>query len=149
MKLLFVCSGNLFRSPMAERIAEAVGDRYGVSIEARSAGTLGLVDRPADPKAVVVCREIGLDLSDHRSQGLSEALVAWADRIVVMELAHAVHLRTYFPDVGERVVQLGPFVGLSEIPDPVRGWTFQVRRVRRLLERAVDELVRRLAAGRA
>jgi protein-tyrosine phosphatase len=147
VKLLFVCSGNLYRSPMAERIAEAVGDRYGVLVEARSAGTLGLVGRPADPKAVAVCRDIGLDLADHRSRALDADLVAWADRIVVMELAHASHLREFFPDVGEKILPLGPLAGLSEIPDPVNGWTFQVRRVRRLLERAVDELIRRLVRG--
>jgi protein-tyrosine-phosphatase len=145
MRLLFVCSGNLMRSPMAAGLAEAIGDELGLRVEARSAGTLGLVDKPADRRAVDVCREVGVDLTDHRSQAISSDLVGWADRIVVMELAHATHLRSFFPEVGEKVVLLGPFAGRSEIPDPIRGWTFQVRRVRRLLEKGVRAFLERAA----
>ncbi len=144
MKLLFICTGNLYRSVMAERLAESIGDRMGLVVEARSAGTAGLVDHPAADKAIAVCREVGLDLSDHRSQKITDELLTWADWVVVMEVAHATHVRSYFPDVGERLLQLGPLAGLAEIPDPAGGWTFQVRRVRRHLERGVTALLTRL-----
>lgn len=138
-----VCSGNICRSPMAEALAPMVGDRMGVDVRAKSAGTLGLVDRPADPKSVAVCREIGLDLRAHRSQGLSDELVAWADRILVMELSHAAHVREFFPDSADKVLQLGPFAGLAEIPDPIGGWTFQFRRCRDQLERGLEAFLKR------
>lgn len=140
-----VCSGNICRSPIAEALAPVVGDRMGVDVRARSAGTLGLVDRPADPKSVAVCREIGLDLRAHRSQALSQELVAWADRILVMELTHAGHVREFFPDAADKVLQLGPFAGLAEIPDPIGGWTFQFRRCRDQIERGLEGFFRRVA----
>jgi protein-tyrosine phosphatase len=145
-RILFVCSGNICRSPMAERLAEALGDRIGLDVEAASAGTLGLVDRPADAHAIAVLREVGLDLRDHRSQGVSEGLVAWADAIAVMELKHAAWLLERFPDLPHsRVVQLGPYAGSADIPDPVGRWRWHFRRVRRQLETALERWLRELA----
>ena len=145
LRLLFVCSGNICRSPMAEVLAEARGDAIGLPVEARSAGTLGLIDRPADPKAVAVCRERGLDLSTHRSQGLTPELLAWADHIIVMEQSHAAHLREYYDVRGDKILPLGPFGGYGDIPDPIGGWTFTFRWCRRRLEASLDGLLRRLA----
>lgn len=130
---------------MAEAMAPWIGDRMGVDVRAKSAGTLGLVDRPADGKSVAVCRELGLDLRAHRSQPLTDELVAWADRILVMELAHAGHVREFFPDAADKVLQLGPFAGLPEIPDPIGGWTFQFRRCRDQIQRGLEEFLRRTA----
>jgi protein-tyrosine phosphatase len=104
LRLLFVCSGNVCRSPMAAAIADRVALELAREVEIRSAGTLGLVGRPATPSVVAACREIGLDLAAHRSQGLTEELVRWADRILVMEPEHAVRVRELVPDVGEDLV---------------------------------------------
>ena len=130
---------------MAERLAEAIGDRLGVEVEARSAGILGIQDAPADPKAVAVCRELGLDLSDHRSQPISPDLLTWADRVVVMDLEQATHMRSYYPVVGDKLLLLGPFGGTGDIADPRGGWTWTFRRTRKLLETCIDALVRRVA----
>jgi protein-tyrosine-phosphatase len=129
---------------MAAILAEARGDLLGIDVEARSAGTLGIVDKPADANAIYVCGEVGLDLRDHRSQGISEALIAWADRILVMELDQATHLRTYYPSVGDKLLLLGPFGGVGDIADPRGGWAWRFRRTRRLLETCIDGLLRRL-----
>lgn len=144
LRLLFVCSGNICRSPMAEGLAESIGERLGIPVQARSAGTLGLIDRPADPKAVTVCREVGVDLGDHRSQGVTEELLAWADRVLVMELEHATHLRSYYTNAGEKVLQLAQLGGRADIPDPLGGWTFTFRSTRRLLETCIEALLRRI-----
>lgn len=120
MRLLFVCSGNICRSPMAAAIADRIALERGLDVEIRSAGTLGLQDRPAEPRAVAVCREIGLDLSAHRSRPLTAELVRWADRIFVMEDAHGLAVRELVPEVGEQVViPLGPLAGRAYIADPI------------------------------
>lgn len=120
--LLFVCSGNLCRSPMAAAIAELVALELGLDAEIRSAGTLGIVDRPAEPRAVAVCREIGIEIGAHRSQGITAELIGWADTIYVMEDIHALKIRELVPDVGEIVVQLGPLAGRPFIDDPLGSW---------------------------
>ncbi|MEQ1570821.1 MAG: low molecular weight phosphotyrosine protein phosphatase [Myxococcota bacterium] len=120
MRLLFVCSGNICRSPMAAALADRRMLALGRDVEVRSAGTLGLVDRPAEPRAVAVCREIGLDLTEHRSRPLTAELVRWADRIFVMEDDHARAVRELVPELREdAVVALGPLVGKAEIADPI------------------------------
>jgi protein-tyrosine-phosphatase len=121
-KLLFVCSGNINRSPMAEVMADTVAMQHAVEIEARSAGTLQLVDRPCPRPLIAVAREVGLDLSRHRSQGLTAELLDWADHVVVMEPAHAEWILTTFPDRDDRITQLGPLIGRSHIDDPHGSW---------------------------
>lgn len=107
---------------MASAIAEIVALELGLDVEIRSAGTLGFVDRPAESRAIAVCREIGIDLAGHRSRGLTPELVRWADAIYVMEDTHALEVRELVPEVGEIVVQLGPLVGRPYIGDPLGSW---------------------------
>ena len=145
-RLLFVCTGNLCRSPMAEGLAREYASARGRELDTASAGTLGLVDRPADPKAIAVCREVNVDLSQHRSKGLDDALVAWADYVLVMELAHAEQIRERFPAIGEKLVLLGSFGGVMEVRDPLGGWKFQFRRSREEIARCVQGFMDRLPA---
>ncbi len=92
-----------------------------------------------------MCREIAVDIADHRSQGITDELLAWADHVLVMELAHARYVRENH-DLGDRdVLVLGTFGGLYEIADPVGAWTFTFRRIRRQIESCVDAFLARVA----
>lgn len=146
-RVVFVCTGNLCRSPMAEGLARDWGLRNRVALEVKSAGTMGIERRPADPKAVAVCAEVGVGIADHRSQGLSDALVDWADYLLVMEVAHAHQIRDRYPQAENRVVLLGSFVGQMDIPDPIGGWTYQFRRSRNQIQRCVEAFLGRLPAA--
>lgn len=87
--LLFVCSGNTCRSPMAAAIAAGELRRRGWQhVEVRSAGTGAAAGEPASSMAVDVVAEHGLDLSEHVSQRLTPELVEWADLVLVMGAAH-------------------------------------------------------------
>ena len=108
----------------------------------------GLLDRPAAPKMVRVAREMGLDLAAHRSQALSVELVDWADRVLVMEQAHALEVRRIAPLAPIQAVSLlGPYAGVAEIDDPIGSWTLRpFRRTRQVVERAVRALLIEVAA---
>jgi protein-tyrosine phosphatase len=122
-RLLIVCSGNICRSPMAHGMAEAHAKTSELPLEVQSAGTLMIEDAPADSRAIRVCKEIGLDITAHRSQGLTPELVGWADRILVMEMAHAMAVRQLCPDIEEdKLHLLGGFIGTTNIEDPIRSW---------------------------
>jgi protein-tyrosine phosphatase len=143
LRLLIVCTGNICRSPIAAGLADKIALERGVDVEIRSAGTLGLTDHPAEPYAVAVCREHGIDIGPHRSRALTPELVAWADRILVMELGHAEAVTALDAEAASRVVPLGPLAGVPEIADPYGSWfPGPYRETRDLLERALRRLLR-------
>ncbi len=108
---------------MAHGMAIAHAEETGMALEVLSAGTLMIEGAPADSRAIEVCREIGLDISEHRSQGLTVELIEWADRILAMEMHHAMSVRELAPDIGEEKLHLlGGFIGQTNIDDPVSSW---------------------------
>jgi protein-tyrosine phosphatase len=89
MHLLFVCTGNTCRSPMAEGIARQTLARRGVrGVTAGSAGTSAWDGAPASDGALLVALEHGIDLGTHQARMLSPATVAEADLILTMGPSH-------------------------------------------------------------
>lgn len=89
MRLLFICTGNTCRSPLAEALARREAIERGWSdVEVTSAGTSAWDGAPASDGALLVALERGLDLSQHRSQQLSRELIDTHDVILAMGPHH-------------------------------------------------------------
>ena len=89
MNLLFVCSGNTCRSPLAEALARKIAERRGIEdLNVSSAGTNAWDNVPATDEALLVGMERDLDLTGHRSRKLTPAIVSEADLIFVMTPGH-------------------------------------------------------------
>ena len=147
--ILFVCTGNTCRSPMAEVIArEALAKRGWQHVEVDSAGTSAAWDVPASPGALQAVAEIGLDLSTHRSQPLTAKLVAEADIILAMTVNHVEAVEAL--GEGTKVALISEFMDGPEagepIDDPVAGPLEEYVVARDRIARAVDGLLNRLAA---
>jgi protein-tyrosine-phosphatase len=89
MRILFVCTGNTCRSPMAAEIARRVAAERGLTdVTVASAGTGAFEGSAASDGALLVSMEKGGDLSGHRSQPLTRSLVESSDVVLVMGDKH-------------------------------------------------------------
>lgn len=149
--VLFVCTGNLCRSPMAEGFArELLAGRLGVEasdLEAAgfrvvSAGTASLGGRPPSPEAVTVMREVGIDISTNESQPLTLDLVRDADDIFVMAPYHVDDVRAIDQDAAARTTLLSPQG--QPIADPIGQPVEVYRRVRDQIRKAVAQRMEQL-----
>ena len=128
LMVLFVCTGNTCRSPMAEAmfrrlVAERLGcgvdeiERHGVV--AASAGLAAWAGGPASGHAVETVAALGGDLAGHESQPLTESLVRQADVILTMTASHRAAVLAQFPEAGGRVEMLSP--DRRDVIDPIGG----------------------------
>jgi RpiB/LacA/LacB family sugar-phosphate isomerase len=121
--ILFVCTGNICRSPMAEGLFRHITKDQG-GYEVLSAGVGAGPGSPPSPHAVRALQELGIDISRQRSQALSADLVARADFIFGMTQGHVETIALLFPRAAEKTFVLREFdetldVFEKDIPDPI------------------------------
>lgn len=108
--ILFVCTGNICRSPFAQGLfTKFVAQRGLGRATADSAGLLALPDNTATYLATRVAAEYGVDLAEHKAKPVSKDLVEWSDLILVMEKSHEDALLASFPEVEGKVLLLRHF----------------------------------------
>ncbi|MFT4256207.1 MAG: low molecular weight protein-tyrosine-phosphatase [Pseudoxanthomonas sp.] len=117
-KILFICVGNVCRSPTAEAVMRRLLDGSGVEIG--SAGLQALVGSPIDPIAQEVLLEHGMDGAGHRARQADRRLLGAADLILVMERRQLLDIARDVPQVSGKTFLLGKWCGDREIGDPYR-----------------------------
>lgn len=140
--ILFICIGNICRSPMAEGLFKQAMPTKAVC----SAGIHALVGEPADPYAVQLMQEYGIDISEHRGQALADWMVKEADLILTMDREQLAFIEKKYPLAKGKVLRLGESDGV-DIPDPYRHGLRAFRHACGLIVRGVDDLAARLEAA--
>lgn len=124
-KVLFVCTANICRTPMAESYFNRLVEQGGLEelMGAESAGTWAFDGASAAELSRQVCAENGLDVSRHRSQSIDLHLMKSADLVLCMAQEHKNDLARVFPHLREKIFTLKEFqprisVELASIADP-------------------------------
>jgi len=151
-RVLFVCLGNICRSPTAEGVLRGIAAREfaGVPLYVDSAGTADYhVGDPPDRRTVAAARRRGYDLSSLRARRVAPADFENFDYILAMDRANLAELE----QVGQGIIggrlglflEFAPELRVDEVPDPYYGGTEDFERVLDLCEAGARALLRRLA----
>lgn len=122
--ILTICTGNVCRSPMAEKLLQhalAVEGAPLNQLKVVSAGVAAGLGEPASENSIAALKQIKLDLRQHKSQPLTSGLVDRAFVIFAMTDSHLEIIRHYYPEQSERVHLFRGFMDKNEdtqIPDP-------------------------------
>lgn len=141
MNIIFVCTGNTCRSPMAEGLFKKIlQEQKKENILVSSAGLSVPVSAPASQNTITVMKEQGIDLQQHRAQQLTAAMLADADRIYVMTGQQQQILQALYPQFAKKIQQLSN----AQISDPfgqdVQAYRTCAEQIRQALIKIAEDL---------
>lgn len=142
-RILFVCTGNTCRSPMAEAILK---NKQMDEIEVRSAGIYAANGSEASTHAKKVLEDNGI-AHNHRSSLLTGVEVNWADLILTMTSSHKMAILQQYPEVGHKVFTLKEYSGEgfnSDVVDPYGGSLAMYEQTFHELDELIDKAIGKL-----
>ena len=149
--VVFVCTGNVCRSPMAAGLFydKLVREKADGAVRVRSAGTWALEGQPASAYALQVMGEHGLDISSHRGRNLTQADADGADLILAMTRRHSDFIAHQLEGTDDKVYLLAEMAGeAKDIADPYGGSLHEYRctaaELKDLVERGYPRIVQLL-----
>lgn len=142
MNILFICTGNTCRSPMAAYITEKVAIENDLDVLIESAGVFAEEGEAASENAILAMNEMGIDLTSHRTQPVSEELLKKADVVLTMTAAQKMLVNQYAP---EKTYTLTEYAGIDgDISDPYGGDLEEYKETAQEIYDAVVEMAEKL-----
>lgn len=146
MNILFVCTGNTCRSPMAEGLLRYIAQDQGLDIEVKSAGIAVYQDDYAAINSIDTMRDINIDISDHKSIQIDEDLIDEADLILTMASGHKDAILFQFPLCEDKVFNLLEYAYDmdKDVADPFGGSLETYEKTRDEIYRAILDIVEKI-----
>lgn len=150
-KVLFICLGNICRSPTAEAVFKTRAAAAGLSAHIESAGTSGWhVNEPPDPRAIDAGKARGYSFAGQASRKVTRANFGSFDYILAMDRNNLSALSDICPEVHKSKLALfldyAPQLSIREVPDPYYGGLDGFDNVLNLVEAASDGLIKAIQA---
>jgi len=145
-KILFICTGNVCRSLMAELLMVRLSQQRGLGLEVRSCGVAAETYFEIPPGARAALAEVGITGIQHEAQLVTRDLLEWADLALTMTRAHCEGLADRFPEFGFKLHPLRGYAGLGEtdIQDPLGRPAKAFAQCRDSIAEALEGVARRL-----
>ncbi len=147
MKILFVCTGNTCRSPMAAALLKDMLKEKGIfNIKVESAGIAASPDQKANPLSSQVMEEQGIQITDHRTRQIQADQLKQANLILTMTEGHKTAVLSGEPSVWNNIFTLNEYAEMEEkdIPDPYglskQEYQITAHKIRSALEKVIDKL---------
>jgi len=151
MNILFVCSGNVSRSYLAEMLLRHEVERHGLSnISVSSAGLFAYPGNRPDPQMVAYLEKNGIAAEYHEARQITKGDVDWADLILVMEKGQKEMMEDMWAEARGKVELLGRYSSdgplLTDIMDPFGMSSYHYRLSQAQITLAIDRLVKKVLA---
>ncbi len=147
MNILFVCTGNTCRSPMAAALLKDMLREKGIqNIKVESAGIATYPNEKANPLAQQIMEEQGVQVADHRSRQVQVDMLKQSDLILTMTEGHKNAVLSGEPSAWNKIFTLNEYAGFNEkdIPDPYglskQEYQIAAQEINKALEKIIDKL---------
>lgn len=142
MNILFVCTGNTCRSPMAAGLMNKVAVEKNLDVRIESAGLFANEGENASSEAIIAMHSFGVDLTGHHAQMINEELIEKSDLILTMTPAH----KMVFEGVaGDKTYTLCEYAGIDgDIDDPFGGDVDDYIKTAEEIQKAVLNVAKRI-----
>lgn len=142
MKILYICTGNTCRSPMAKLLTELEADRKALDVTVRSRGMAAHDGEPMSVGAIKVMAEEGVNATYHKAKTVTEADMIWADKIYAMTHTLSANLKRGWPEYKDKIEAFAE----KDVIDPFGG-SLEIYRITR--DRLKEEIENKLKGEKA